>query len=617
MKISKSLAIASGVLLCVSAQNATAQDKAANKVLDQIVVTATRTELPKGSVGSSITVVDGDQIDATKQPTALEVLRTVPGLEVVQSGGAGRTTSVFIRGGNSNHTLVLIDGVRVNSNTLGSFDFADLKSDSIERIEVLRGAQSVLYGSEAMGGVINIITKKGTKETQTSVRLEGGSHGTSHGRVSVGSGNESIDFASSVSYFDTDGISAASSSNGNSEDDAHENFSSTSRLGANFAEDGRVDVTLVTSNSETELDGFTFGVGQTDDPNWDQDRDFVQSSVSFKKPINESVTPSLVLGGTYDRLVGEDPDTEFNNFKITSRTYQVSPQVDVVPFDNDVLTLGYTYERREGENVGNFDDTNHIRSFFASNRYSVDESLHLTLGVRNDDHSTFGGETTYRTTVSKEVSDWATRFHASYGTGFRAPTFNELSFPGFGNPDLDPETSWGYDFGIEKQFSQGDVLLDVTYFENEFEDLISFDPVTFTAVNIDEAEAWGIETTLDTSLCDISSLGLAYTYTDSENKQTGKLLARRPRHRASVNFNVEPLEGLTSTLTAIFVHGRKDSDGSSMDNYERVDLAVAYAVNEGLKPFFRIENLFDVDYEEVNGFGTPGFSAYGGVDIIW
>lgn len=564
-------------------------------------------------MGSAITKIDAEELQKKKQPSVLEVLRTVPGVAVVQSGGRGRQTSVFIRGGKSDHTLVLIDGVRVNSVNTGQYDFADLKTENIERIEILRGPQSVLYGSEAIGGVISIFTKQGEGEAKSTLSAEGGSNATQQYTGTISYGGEQFRSSSSVSFFDTDGFSTASRG---TEEDGYSNVNVATQNGVNFLDDGRADFVFRYTRGDVDLDGFEFGIGPVDDLNAEQTRDTYIGSVKVSKPFSDKVTPSIQFGYVDESLEGEDPDTEFNNFDIKSELFSITPTLEIAPIESNTITLGYEFETRSGSTSESLDETRDFNSFFLQDQHSFDDWLFLTGGVRYDDDSEFGGETTYRVSFAALSEDTGSRLHASYGTGFKAPTLNELFFPGFGNPELEPETSWGYDVGVEQELGSDAAVLDVTFFQNEFDDLITFDPNTFLAANINSAEAWGIETVLDLRLCSFADLVSQYTYTDSEDNSTGELLPRRPRHRWSFDLFLSPIEKFDAALTFLMVQDRIDSDGGDMDDYERVDLTLSYDVTEKIKPFVRFENLFDQDYQELPGFSSPGFVVFGGVELF-
>lgn len=579
--------------------------------LSPIVVTPNRYPKTIEEIGSSITVLDEEEIEIKQQDFVLDLLRRVPGLSVQQSGGSGRVASVFIRGAESDQTLVLIDGIRANDNGTGQFDFSGLKAENIERIEVLKGPQSVLYGSEAIGGVINIITKEAEDGAGASLSAEGGSFGTQEYRVSGNYATGAFYTSTTASYFRTDGISAAAD---NPENDSYDNLTFTTKTGTRFLGDGKAEVTARYTTGTTEVDVFEFGVGQTDDPNFEQDSDLYSQSLVVTKSITENIIPRLEVGFTNQSISGIDPDTTFNNFDIKNRTQSYVGTVDFLfPWDG-VLTAGYSFEHRATENVGNFDERRDVNSGFLQKQLSFDEAVFLTAGVRYDHDSVFGDQVTYRTTAAWLLEEWGTRFHGSFGTGFKAPAFNELFFPNFGNPDLDAETSLGYDIGIEQELFNGAASLDVTFFQNKIDDLITFDSETFLAANIEEADIFGFENSLRVDLLEWMWVISSYTYTDSENKTTGGILPRRPRHRGTVDLFVNVSEELTSSVSFLLVNSQRDSDGSRVDNYERVDLALAYQVHEHIKPYLRIDNVFDADYEEIPGFGVAGFSVFAGVE---
>jgi vitamin B12 transporter len=578
-------------------------------VVEEIVVSAHLEEARRDTVGSSVTVIESDEIGAREKVPVLELLRRVPGLEAVQGGGPGKVASVLMRGGSSSHTLVLIDGVRVNNATTGSFDFADLKADNIERIEVLRGPQSSLYGSEAVGGVISIMTKRGLKGLHLTARAEAGSDRFRHFKLSMEGGIQKLDYSLSVADLETEGVSAASESAGNSEPDAYDNLAFSGRVGWSFAGNGRADLTVRYTEGDTELDGFTFGIGPTDDLNALQEREFLQTSAKVEKPLTRRWKQTFVLGATEDDLRGRDEDTVFSNFDITSRLAEFRSLSDISLTKTDTLTLGYSVEKRRGEVRGAFDEAVYLHSVFLENRWSWQERLHLSVGLRNDDHSSFGTETTFRLTGSYLLPSTRSRLHASVGSGFKAPTLNDLYFPGFGNTELAPETSRGFDLGFEQDLLRRKLGFDVTYFDNEFENLIIFDPVVSRPENLAQGRAKGLEVTLKLSPSQDLELVASHTYTDSEDSATGRPLPRRPEHRSTLDLLLHGARRLSGMLSVIVVRNRIDFDLGEMDDYERVDLTLGYGWTRSLRPYLRIENLLDQDYEEIPGFTTPGFTA--------
>lgn len=595
----------------LAAEDSTADDPdPRSAVADEIVVTANRQEVPAETVGSSVTVITADDIEARRQNTVADLLRTVPGLEVVQSGGSGQVTSVFLRGGNSSHTLVLVDDVRVNATTSGAFDFADLSADLIERVEVVRGPLSSLYGSEAVAGVVSITTRRGRRGVHVSARAEAGELDHQRFQVGVDGATDAFDYSLSYSDLETDGVSAAARG---SEDDPHESSTLAGRMGFGFADDGRVDVTLRAFRGDVAIDGFDFTAGPVDDLNRLQERDGVTASVRVEKQWGR-VRQTFLLGAHDDELSGIDADDVFSNFVIDSRSIEATAQSDLTVSDNDVLTLGASYEEREGESAGNFDEELDIASFFLQNAYDWKKKLFLTVGARYDDHSEFGGETTLRAAGAWKLGA-GTRLHSSFGTGFKAPTLVDLYFPFFSNPGLEPETSRSWDFGIERRFGGDVVVVDLTYFDTDFENLIVFDFVTSLPQNIGEAESKGVEAAFDYRPGPRLRLAASYTWNDTENRSTGLPLARRPEHRGVFTLYLKPTDRFRVHAALIAVADRIDSDTSPMDDYERVDLTFQYRFSEHFEPYLRVENVFDEAYEEVNGFGSPGTQAVVGLSL--
>ena len=582
---------------------------------DETVITPTRTEQPLKNIGSSVSVITRKDIENSKAPLLLDVLRLVPGLEVTRTQGIGGTTSLFIRGATAAQTLVFVDGVQMNSPTSGAFNFANLTTDNIERVEILRGPQSTLYGSEAIGGVVNIITKKGAGDNKVILGTEYGMHDTYRETVNVSGGKERFDYSVGGSYLKTHGISAASSG---SEEDGYENFTGSSRLGWNFMGDGRIDTIIRVSHSDFEYDAFGSG-GPVDDLDRRQTTDEILFSTKVSKTFFDIWTPSFLVSVNDSELKGFDPTNESGEFRIPTRVWRAEHQSDFSLLDFDTVTFGYEYEVLEGENEGKFDKQTYWNSaVFLQNQVELFESLNWTVGRRHDDYSTFGNNLTYRTTASYRIEEIATRFHGSWGKGFRAPSINELFFPFYGNPDLRPEESKGWDLGVAKEILKDKLTMDVTYFKNDFTNLITaaIQPDgSFLAENVARAESQGVETSLTYKPFTKLSLTGTYTYTDTKDREKEQQLPRRPRNRATLGINTQPLEKLNVNLTGVMVRDRINSDGKEMDNYWSVDQVTRYDITRSMTAYVRFENLFDYDYEEVTGFGSLGFTAYGGLEF--
>ena len=584
-------------------------------VREEIVVTANRLESEPDQVGSSVTVITAEEIALKRKTSVAELLRSVPGVEVVRGGGPGQVTSVFVRGGSSSQTLVLLDGVRLNAPATGAYDFANLATDSIERIEIVRGPQSTVYGSEATAGVISIFSKAGRRGLHISALAEAGELGSRRLRAGVDGGSERFDYRVTISDEATDGVSSASERAGNVEPDPYESSSLAARLGWRVAGDGRLDLNLRAFDAEVANDGFDFVHGPVDDLNRFQTREGLAGSLRLETPLSPRWNQTFVLGFNDEELAGVDPDDLFSNFAVDSRSIELTSQSDLTVGESDVLTFGIGYEKRDGGSAGSFDEEVEILSAFAQNAWSWRERFHLTAGVRHDDHSSFGGETTFRVSGTGRLGS-TTRLHASYGTGFKAPTLNDLFFPFFSNPSLKPETSEGFDVGIEQTWAQGRARLDVTWFDLDFEDLIAFSFVTFVPENTARASSSGLEVTLDLRPGPSFQLRASHTVGDTEDLATGLQLARRPKHRSTLDLYFRPLPRLTGSASLIMVSDRIDSDGSDLDDYERVDLALGYELENGhFEPYLRVENLLGEEYEEVNGFTSPGSVAVMGLRV--
>lgn len=583
-------------------------------LVEEVVVSATRTPAPADSLGSSVTVLGSEEIAARNKNSVLELLRTIPGLEVNQQGGPGRAAAVFLRGAGAAGTLVLIDGVPVNSPNVGNYDFADLRADQIERIEVLRGPQSSLYGSEAMGGVINIVTRRGLAGESLTAGFERGNRQTSRFRLGFGGASEHRDFRFTCSRDDVKGVSAASERNGNTEKDPFRNSSLAGLAGWKWGEAGRIEAAFHYLNSKAALDSFAFGIGPVDDPNWEQARKTGMVSIKAERKLSPIWRQSARLSYFKEKIDGTDPDTLWNNFQIRSQVLDFSAQADIRPASTHLLTLGAGYQKRKGENVGNFDEGASLSSAFVQDQWSWKGKLFLTGAVRFDRHSVAGSKATGRATVAWRVDD-AVRLHGSYGTGFRAPTFNELYFPFYGNPKLEPETSTGYDAGVALNLLGGKGTVDLTYFQNRFENLIAYDFAAFQAMNIDRAQTHGFEASFGFRPGDAVQVEGSYTLTVSEDLKTGLMLPRRPRHRGAVSLFINPLENLNGSVTLVAVHDRIDSDGRKLDDYTRIDLGLKCRLMKGVDGALRIENLLDRDFEEIRGYTSPGRMATLGLDL--
>ncbi len=639
------LAVLAAVAAVAAFEPAMAWAEEAARQLPETVVSASRIPVLSEAVGSAVTVITAEELERRQVRVVSDVLRDVPGLAVSRSGGVGTFTQVRIRGAEANQTLVIIDGVEVNNPAGGSeFDLATLLANDIERIEVLRGPQSALYGSDAIGGVINIITKKGPgRGVEVGASGEYGSFNSYQvsGNAKVGFADV-ISAALSVARLETDGISAADEDNGNHENDGAENLTINAKVNIKPTDFLELEFSGRRVDSTTEFDGFVGGIGAVD-----ADRTTESEQTYGKAEAKLTLFDGIwehIGRATYTREFDENFSNDVETSESKGRKVKVGYQTNVI-FETPLLgdffetedvveaahALTFAVERENDSVVSTSAFTNVDRevettSYIGEYRLDLFERLFLSGSVRHDDNDKlFDDTTTFRTTAAYLHEETGTRLHGSYGTGVKNPTIFELF--GFaanfvGNPNLDPERSRGWDVGVEQSFFGGDVLVDATYFDNRIEDLIL--GAGNTAINLDgTTEIHGVELTGRAEVLPGLSLLGAYTYTMTEDPQ-GNDLVRRAKHIASANANYafEVFDRRGNVNFGVDYNGpQKDFAFDAAFNRSIVDLdgylllnaSADFEVLPGVAVFARGENLLNQDYQEVLSFGTPGIAVYAGV----
>lgn len=613
--------------------------------LPEVTVTASRVETPLEQVGSSVTVITEEQLKNRQVRLVSDVLREVPGVAVSRAGPPGNFTQVRIRGAEGNQTLVLIDGIEVNDPAGGSeFNFAHLLAAEIERIEVLRGPQSALWGSDAIGGVINIVTKKGSGPLQATASAEGGSFDTRQFNASLSGGGDRYHYALSGTYFDTDGISIAP---GGSEEDGYDNATVFFKGGLIPLDNLSLDFAGRYTDATTETDpqdfsfppGPTFGQIIDGDNETDAERFYgrTQAKLTLFEGLWEHIV-SAAITDTENELFEDGAKTSRSEGQKLKYDYQTNIFLDTPVFANahHTLTLAVEHEEEEFKQRGatpaapqNQDQEIDNTGYVAEYRVDLWDQLFLSAAGRYDDNDRFEDETTYRFTAAYLHPQTETRVHSSYAKGVKNPTFTELFgfFPGSfaGNPDLQPEESRGWDVGIEQPFWNGRLIADVTYFRNELEDEIvpTFDLNTFrsSVKNSEGTSNWqGVELTAKARIMPNLHLTGTYTYTDAEDGQDLEEV-RRPRHLASLSINYRLLDDRAHLNLSVDYNGeQKDlnfttipSSRVTLDDYTLVNLNGSYRINDNFQVFGRVENLLDDDYQEVFGFETLGRGFFVGL----
>lgn len=595
----------------------------------ELVVTATRVEAPLDQATSSVTVITADQIERRQQRTVIDALRTVPGLSVVQSGPIGSQTSVFMRGTNANHTLVLIDGMRANdpSTTNGGFNFAHLLAVDIDRIEIVRGPLSTLYGSDAIGGVVNIITRRGAGKPTASASIEAGSFNTYLGQAGIEGAQGRFNYNLGFAHLDTHSVSSTPARRRDGRDDESDPYRNTTlsaRLGADIAENAELSLFTRYIASAKAFDVVP------EDPNTRERADqWFNRLVGTVDLLDGAWTQSFGAGFTrIERRESDAPDafssTSSRTVNRGTRT-KLDWQNDIRPAENLVITLGAETEeeRFEGEAVGAA--RSRSSGVFLQNSMSAWDRVYLTLGGRIDDHDQFGTFDTYRLSAAYVHRETATKLKAGIGSGFKAPTLFQLfaRTPFFtGNPDLQPEESVGWEIGVEQSLAAPSLTVGITYFHNDIKNLIMSDPTFTTNINIGKAVTSGFESFMEWRPNEQLTLRIDHTYQRAEDATDGTQLVRRPWHKLSLLADYSPLAAWTIALGVVYDGSRADFDADSFARIQRggytiVRLASRYALNETWTIFGRVENALDRHYEEPDGFNQPGIGAFAGIRAVF
>lgn len=607
--------------------------------------------VPASEIGSSVTVVAGQELRDRQIRSAAEALRSLPGVNVNRNSTPGSVTEVRIRGAENNQTLVLIDGIVANDPSSGAYDFSDLSAADIERIEIIRGAQSVIYGTGAVGGVVNIITRSGRGPARVTISSEVGSFGTRDVTIGATGGSERIWGGLTYNARKSDGFNIAPQG---SERDRSSLETFSFRGGVQVMPGLIVDGSLRYSRKSGDRDGFGGAAGELATAQDDPSR----------------FTGSVLLGGlrarwdtfggalthefraAYNETKTTDTDLSFpaspflSKFDSTARTYSYLGTLKL-PGDPAILThtLAGLVEWNEETftPLGDFTDglrrTRDRLAFAGEWRGTFARQLFLTAGIRHDDNSAFENFTSWRLTGAWQVPGLSPgiglRPHASVGTGFKAPSFFEQfgSIPAFftPNPDLVPEESFGWDAGLELSLWRGRVVLDVTYFSAELENKIARNPgFVPTLINLPgTSHRDGVEISAKYRLMPGIVLGASYTYLDATDPD-GSREVRRPPHSGRVDVDARFADGRGRFHFAAVYNGRMNdlafrvgptpfdpwtNEIVPLDATWRLSAALSYEIRPGWEIFGRVENILDDRGQEVFGYAQPGVAAYAGMRL--
>ena len=611
--------------------------QAPEPTLPPVFVTSTRTEIPLQQVTTSASEITTQDIQQQEAVMVLDTLRSVPGLEVVQSGSRGNATSVFIRGADADHVLVLVDGVEVNSTTLGAFDFAHLTTDNVERIEIIRGSGGTLYGSQAIGGVINIITKRGQGPMEASATLQGGNGWTNRQAFTLNGSAGNLGYFFSGSHLGTQGFRSVN--------DDYRNVSSSARLDYQATENGRL--TGIFQFVKTNLGLFNNNnFASQPDPNA---REAVTQYLA-KGEWQQKILPNWdyrISGSMFKEHFTDTDDVDncvFLGFPCdSSRTHDIfRTRIDAGELQTNyrfgewsTTTFGSQYQRRSADTSGGIDNAIRNLGYYLQEQLQfLDQRLIMIPGIRLDDNQSFGTAWTPSFSAAYLFRETGTKIKTSYAKGFKAPTLNELFFPAafgcpaFGNPNLEPERSWELDAGVEQNLLNDRVKVGATYFHREVKNLIEAEPIPndpfgcFRAQNVGIARFDGVEWTLAVQLLEAVTLNANYTYLDWDTAD-GKL-PRRSRNFGNVTLNY--LRDKWNVNLSVNVVGRRDDFRAAFPfgditkaGYAIFNLASYYTLPwrvpavKDLTLVGRIGNLYNKRYEEADGFRAPPLNFLLGV----
>lgn len=587
---------------------------------DDIVVTASGFEQPRSETGQAISVLDEERLEELQSVSISDALRTLPGIAVATRGPVGSQSSVFIRGGNSSQTLVLIDGVRINdpSSPNAAFDFGALLTGNIGRVEVLRGPNSIIWGSQAIGGVINVQSLAPTDELVARAGVEYGYADSVRASANLSGTSGSIEGSFGGAFYRTGGISALA---GGTEKDGYDNWSANGRLKVNLDENLALDFRGYYNRGTIEYDS-PFGAGANALP-VSRNRQFVGYVGAQFDLADGRLRNRISYARTDITRIGTDPVVfSFNNFDVkgTIDRFEYHGSFDIA--DAATLVFGAEHERTfastsfEGAPADRA--RNRVSSGFGQVILRPVKGLTLTGGIRHDDYSDYGGQTTLGANVAYTPNDGETTVRATYGEGFRAPTLSEGQ-PPFGNPNLKPETARNFDIGAEHRFLDGKAQVYVTYFNRKSTDLIAFSFTTFQSENIDRVRSEGVELGFAVQPTDRLSLQANYTLTNAINRSAGanfgNRLALRPQHLGSFTADWQTPWRLKVGATLLLAGDSFDNASNTvrLDGYALAHLRAAFPVSDRFELYGRVENVFDTDYVQVAGYNSYGRNAHVGV----
>jgi vitamin B12 transporter len=576
-----------------------------------VVVTATRMAQTADETLSAITIITRDEIERSQAGSITELLRGRTGIDIVSQGGAGQLASMFMRGTNPGHVSLLIDGIRMGSVTAGRVSWEFIPLQQVERIEIVRGPNSALYGSETIGGVIQIFTRRGKGPLQWSAMAGGGRYNTREAALDFSGSADNNWFSGQLSRLETDGFDAREPTVefgtpiNDPDDDGHDNTSLSLRVGRRFSGGAEVEFHGLHAEGNIEFD--------SSDPFPNAD-DFVEQvlGVSLRTPLTELLNLTATAGRSLDERKSFRSGAPGSTTQFDSERRSFSLQGDYSRSDADIFTLGLDYHDDRVDSSTPYNETaRYTQAVFA--QYRGERGRHTLLArIRPLDDEQFGSHTTGNLAWGYQLHA-TTRLIASWGTAYRAPTFNDLYFPDFmgfptSNPDLDPEESETLELGAEGR--AGGLDWDLRIFRTRIDNLIVFDLATFLPSNVNKATIEGLEATLSGDLYGWTTSTSA-TFLNPTDDNTGNILPRRAKR--SLKLDIYRQFGKAG-IGASFItqSSRFDDQGNtiSLGGYGLLDLRASWQLGRNWQLQGRLENAFDKEYQTVDTYNTAGRSLF-------
>lgn len=577
--------------------------------LGEVTIFSSQTPTEVSRTGVSVDILDEADLQNAANTTVADQLSRLPGVSVSTNGGLGKQTNLRIRGLSDRYIGVRINGIDVTdpASTQTQYNWGGLTTSGLSRIEVLKGSQSALYGSEAIGGVVNITTNQApeTIGTEYSFGLEVGTYDTTRATFSIGTRGERGDLSFSVSRTDTDGFSSADENDGNTEEDGYNGIQAFLSAGYELTESVRVGADLIYFNEETNIDAFGGPGGDADRPFF-TDRRGIRTFAEIDGGLIQHT-----LDASYFETERLDKLTPFGSPFFESQRTEVR-YLGVAELDSTVWSFGTEYSEEKAL-FSNGRASYDVFSVFGEARYAVSADLDVSAALRVDDHSEFGTEPTGRLALAWRPQE-GTVVRASLGTGFRAPSLNELFGPfNFANPnpDLDPEESRSFELGVEQSFANG-ITAEATAFYTEIDNLIQYPVDGYEQVD-GTSRSQGLELAVSAPLGERVEVFGNYTYTDTEDAN-GDPFLRVAENEVLLGLSALVTDRITADIALNFVGDRRDGfPQETVKDYTVIDASVSYALNDQSAVYLRIENLTDEEYQTAAGFGTSDRAFFVGL----